>query len=237
MNKDTSPVQGGGVGTHYAAYGSPSGGCANGGPLAAVVVVVIAGTAGRSRRSSSASPTTSPSTATSPSSTQRGEKDISIASYRQSLPCMGRIWANRQSAARSKERKLRYIAELERKVQALKTEATTLSAQLTLLQRDTSGLTAENNELKLRLQTMEQQVHLQDEFERFMQGLGYGCSRHTQSQSGKEKTFYTAKRPSTTVRSGKSKKSMTSMNPLDAADALPQDDDSDTSTPADSGLP
>ncbi|KAI4371424.1 hypothetical protein MLD38_019663 [Melastoma candidum] len=73
-----------------------------------------------------------------------------------------RIWANRQSAARSKERKMRYIAELERKVHTLQTEATTLSAQLTLLQRDTSGLTAENSELKLRLQTMEQQVHLQD---------------------------------------------------------------------------
>ncbi|KAJ1290420.1 hypothetical protein BS78_02G241900 [Paspalum vaginatum] len=73
-----------------------------------------------------------------------------------------RIWANRQSAARSKERKMRYIAELERKVQTLQTEATTLSAQLALLQRDTTGLTTENNELKIRLQTMEQQVHLQD---------------------------------------------------------------------------
>ncbi|XP_057546432.1 probable transcription factor PosF21 [Amaranthus tricolor] len=73
-----------------------------------------------------------------------------------------RIWANRQSAARSKERKMRYIAELERKVQTLQTEATSLAAQLTLLQRDTNGLTAENSELKLRLQTMEQQVHLQD---------------------------------------------------------------------------
>ncbi|XP_077225384.1 putative transcription factor PosF21 [Tasmannia lanceolata] len=73
-----------------------------------------------------------------------------------------RILANRQSAARSKERKMRYIAELERKVQTLQTETTTMSAQLTLLQRDTNGLTAENNELKLRLQTMEQQVHLQD---------------------------------------------------------------------------
>jgi hypothetical protein len=30
------------------------------------------------------------------------------------------------------------------------------------VQRDTNGLTAENSELKLRLQTMEQQVHLQD---------------------------------------------------------------------------
>ncbi|CAL9199888.1 unnamed protein product [Musa hybrid cultivar] len=73
-----------------------------------------------------------------------------------------RILANRQSAARSKERKMRYIAELERKVQTLQTEATTLLAQLTMLQRDTNGLTVENNELKLRLQTMEQQVHLQD---------------------------------------------------------------------------
>ncbi|KAI3797944.1 hypothetical protein L1987_33209 [Smallanthus sonchifolius] len=73
-----------------------------------------------------------------------------------------RILANRQSAARSKERKMRYIAELERKVQTLQTEATSLSAQLTLLQRDTSCMTAENSELRLRLQTMEQQVHLQD---------------------------------------------------------------------------
>lgn len=45
-----------------------------------------------------------------------------------------RILANRQSAARSKERKMRYIAELEQKVQTLQTEATTLSAQVTMLQ-------------------------------------------------------------------------------------------------------
>ncbi|KAG8378116.1 hypothetical protein BUALT_Bualt08G0104700 [Buddleja alternifolia] len=73
-----------------------------------------------------------------------------------------RILANRQSAARSKERKTRYTGELERKVQTLQTEATTLSAQITLLQRDTSGLTAENKELKLKLQAMEQQAHLRD---------------------------------------------------------------------------
>ncbi|KAL4578542.1 hypothetical protein LXL04_014666 [Taraxacum kok-saghyz] len=73
-----------------------------------------------------------------------------------------RILANRQSAARSKERKIRYIAELERKVQTLKTETTSLSAQFTILQRDTNCLNAENSELRLRLQTMEQQVHLQD---------------------------------------------------------------------------
>ncbi|XWS74445.1 hypothetical protein CRYUN_Cryun02cG0216700 [Craigia yunnanensis] len=73
-----------------------------------------------------------------------------------------RILANRQSAARSKERKARYILELERKVQTLQTEATTLSAQLTLFERDTTGLSTENTELKLRLQAMEQQAQLRD---------------------------------------------------------------------------
>ncbi|TVU47148.1 hypothetical protein EJB05_06735 [Eragrostis curvula] len=73
-----------------------------------------------------------------------------------------RILANRQSAARSKERKARYITELERKVQTLQTEATTLSAQLTLFQRDTTGLSTENAELKIRLQAMEQQAQLRD---------------------------------------------------------------------------
>ncbi|KAG0528858.1 hypothetical protein BDA96_05G048800 [Sorghum bicolor] len=73
-----------------------------------------------------------------------------------------RILANRQSAARSKERKIKYTSELERKVQTLQTEATTLSAQLTLLQRDTSGLITENRELKLRLQAMEEQAKLRD---------------------------------------------------------------------------
>nr|QEO19207.1 putative transcription factor VIP1-like isoform X3 [Cymbidium ensifolium] len=73
-----------------------------------------------------------------------------------------RILANRQSAARSKERKMRHTNELERKVQTLQTEATTLLAQLTLLQRNSTDLTTENRELKLRLQSMEQQAHLRD---------------------------------------------------------------------------
>ncbi|CAH8363945.1 unnamed protein product [Eruca vesicaria subsp. sativa] len=45
---------------------------------------------------------------------------------------------------------MRYISDLERKVQTLQTE------------RDTNGLSVENNELKLRVPSMEQQVHLQD---------------------------------------------------------------------------
>ncbi|KAG6411962.1 hypothetical protein SASPL_124618 [Salvia splendens] len=73
-----------------------------------------------------------------------------------------RILANRQSAARSKERKMKYIVELEHKVQTLQTEATTLSAQLTMLHRDSTGLSSQNNELKFRLQSMEQQAQLRD---------------------------------------------------------------------------
>ncbi|KAF8116142.1 hypothetical protein N665_0020s0006 [Sinapis alba] len=61
--------------------------------------------------------------------------------------------ANRLSAARSKERKTQYIAELEHKVQTLQSEATTLSAQLTHLQNL-------NSELKFRLQAMEQKAQL-----------------------------------------------------------------------------
>ncbi|KAL8215612.1 hypothetical protein R6Q57_022449 [Mikania cordata] len=73
-----------------------------------------------------------------------------------------RILANRQSAARSKERKIRYTSELEKKVQTLQNEATTLSTQVTMLQRDTTCLTSENKELKLRLEAMEQQAKLRD---------------------------------------------------------------------------
>ncbi|CAN7131673.1 unnamed protein product [Brassica rapa subsp. narinosa] len=73
-----------------------------------------------------------------------------------------RILANRQSAARSKERKVRYTGELERKLQTLQNEATTLSAQVTLLQRGTSDLTTENKHLKMRLQALQQQAELRD---------------------------------------------------------------------------
>lgn len=62
------------------------------------------------------------------------QKDGSVSESSDLIRILCRILANRQSAARSKERKARYISELERKVQTLQTEATTLSAQLTLIQ-------------------------------------------------------------------------------------------------------
>ncbi|XP_042396876.1 probable transcription factor PosF21 [Zingiber officinale] len=51
-----------------------------------------------------------------------------------------RILANRQSAARLKERKMRYISELQWKAQTLQTEAPTLSAQLNVLQSCSSPM-------------------------------------------------------------------------------------------------
>jgi hypothetical protein len=44
-----------------------------------------------------------------------------------------RILANRQSAQRSRVRKLQYISEIERSVNALQTEVSTLSPQVTYL--------------------------------------------------------------------------------------------------------
>ncbi|KAG2291062.1 hypothetical protein Bca4012_006992 [Brassica carinata] len=102
-----------------------------------------------------------------------------------------RILANRQSAARSKERKMRYIVELEHKVQTLQTEATTLSAQFTLLQRDMMGLTNQNNELKFRLQAMEQQAQLRDALSEALNGevqrlkLAIGETSHNESDRSK----------------------------------------------------
>ncbi|MBA0827907.1 hypothetical protein Goarm_012648, partial [Gossypium armourianum] len=92
------------------------------------------------------------------------------------------ILANRQSAARSKERKIRYTNELEKKVQTLQTEATNLSAQVTMLQRDTTGLTTENKELKLRLQAMEQQAQLRDG----MHAFPSFCTKYTLNILGGE---------------------------------------------------
>ncbi|KAJ8538293.1 hypothetical protein K7X08_014833 [Anisodus acutangulus] len=73
-----------------------------------------------------------------------------------------RILANRLSAARSKERKLRYISELEHKVQKLQTEATTLSTLVTILQKDFTEISSLNSELKFHIQAMEQQAQLRD---------------------------------------------------------------------------
>lgn len=70
--------------------------------------------------------------------------------------------SNRQSAARSKERKARYIMQLERRVQTLQAEYATRSAHLSLINTDIAGLLSENTELKLRIQAVEQKAKLRD---------------------------------------------------------------------------
>ncbi|CAN7115873.1 unnamed protein product [Brassica rapa subsp. narinosa] len=73
-----------------------------------------------------------------------------------------RIMSNRQSAARSKERKARYIMQLERRVQALQAEYATRSAYLSLINGDIDGLLSENTQLKLQIQMVEQKAKLHD---------------------------------------------------------------------------
>ncbi|KAM0916503.1 hypothetical protein ACQ4PT_010124 [Festuca glaucescens] len=73
-----------------------------------------------------------------------------------------RILNNRLSAAKSKERKVRYITELERKVQVLQSETTTLTSQVNMLQRGHSLLSTHNSEMKIRLQALVQQAELKD---------------------------------------------------------------------------
>ncbi|KAJ4890891.1 Basic-leucine zipper (bZIP) transcription factor family protein [Raphanus sativus] len=73
-----------------------------------------------------------------------------------------RILANRLSAARSKERKMLYTAELEHKVHTLQRENAALSAHVTHLHGHSTGLQNQNSELRFRLQAMEQQAHLRN---------------------------------------------------------------------------
>ncbi|KAH0979342.1 hypothetical protein GBA52_006519 [Prunus armeniaca] len=73
-----------------------------------------------------------------------------------------RILANRQSVASGqKERKARYISELERK-SSDPTNRSYYPICTTHSVPDTTGLSTENSELKLRVQAMEQQAQLRD---------------------------------------------------------------------------
>ncbi|KAJ7538196.1 hypothetical protein O6H91_11G037700 [Diphasiastrum complanatum] len=60
----------------------------------------------------------------------------------------------RQSAQRSRVRKLQYIAELERRVHVLQTEVSTLSPQVAYLDHQRSLLSADNKALKQRISAL-----------------------------------------------------------------------------------
>ncbi|KAJ0010248.1 hypothetical protein Pint_33259 [Pistacia integerrima] len=63
----------------------------------------------------------------------------------------------RQFAQRSRVRKLQYIAELERNVQALQAEGTEFSAELEFLNQQNLLLSMENKALKQRLDNLTQE--------------------------------------------------------------------------------
>ncbi|KAJ4820741.1 Basic-leucine zipper (bZIP) transcription factor family protein [Rhynchospora pubera] len=67
-----------------------------------------------------------------------------------------RILANRQSAQRSRVRKLQYVSELERSVSSLQAKVSTLSPRVALLDHQRSLLTIGNSHLKQRIAALTQ---------------------------------------------------------------------------------
>ncbi|KAJ3685130.1 hypothetical protein LUZ61_014294 [Rhynchospora tenuis] len=67
-----------------------------------------------------------------------------------------RILANRQSAQRSRVRKLHYISELERNVQLLQNEVTTLAPRVAYLDHQRTLLTMSNGHLMQKINTLTQ---------------------------------------------------------------------------------
>eukprot|EP00899_Mesostigma_viride_P006623 jgi/Mesvir1/15962/Mv08277-RA.1 len=73
-----------------------------------------------------------------------------------------RILANRQSAQRSRMRKLQYISELEKRVSMLQGEIGALTPQITFLAKKRSGVDAENAELRRRIDALAQETRAKD---------------------------------------------------------------------------
>lgn len=73
-----------------------------------------------------------------------------------------RILANRQSAQRSRVRKLQYISELERNVTCLQTEVSALSPRVAFLDHQRSVLTMGNSALKQRIAALAQDKIFKD---------------------------------------------------------------------------
>ncbi|CAN6283007.1 unnamed protein product [Urochloa humidicola] len=73
-----------------------------------------------------------------------------------------RILANRQSAQRSRVRKLQHVSELERSVTSLQTEVSALSPRVAFLDHQRSLLTLGNNHLKQRIATLAQDKIFKD---------------------------------------------------------------------------
>ncbi|EEC70157.1 hypothetical protein OsI_00868 [Oryza sativa Indica Group] len=100
------------------------------------------------------------------------------------------ILANRQSAQRSRVRKLQYISELERSVTSLQTEVSALSPRVAFLDHQRSLLTLGNSHLKQRIAALAQdkifkdahQEALKKEIERLRQIYHQQSLKNAESQ-------------------------------------------------------
>ncbi|KAF5194368.1 Basic leucine zipper [Thalictrum thalictroides] len=90
-----------------------------------------------------------------PCSTTSGESNIDPKRVK-------RILANRQSAQRSRVRKLQYISELERSVTSLQTEVSTLSPRVAYLDHQRLVLNVDNSALKQRIAALAQEKIFKD---------------------------------------------------------------------------
>ncbi|EEC68988.1 hypothetical protein OsI_37757 [Oryza sativa Indica Group] len=88
-------------------------------------------------------------------------KQLNLPCYTVAFTC------NLQYAQRSRVRKLQYIAELERRVQALQTEGVEVSAEMDFLGQQNIMLDLENKALKQRLESLSQE-HLIKRFQQEM---------------------------------------------------------------------
>uniref|UniRef100_A0A453FJ72 BZIP domain-containing protein n=1 Tax=Aegilops tauschii subsp. strangulata TaxID=200361 RepID=A0A453FJ72_AEGTS len=112
------------------------------------------------------------------SATPRGSRGARLDStHGPTELCVSRILANRQSAQRSRVRKLQYISELERCVTTLQNEVSVLSPRVAFLDQQRTILTVGNSHLKQRIAALAQdklfkdahQEALKEEIERLRQ--------------------------------------------------------------------
>ncbi|KAG7583696.1 Basic-leucine zipper domain [Arabidopsis suecica] len=73
-----------------------------------------------------------------------------------------RILKNREAAARSKQRKLQYIIDLEYSVNFLEKRNTSIYEKIKLLENDKTMMMNEKKEITIRIESMEQQAQLRD---------------------------------------------------------------------------
>ncbi|KAI4318507.1 hypothetical protein MLD38_032202 [Melastoma candidum] len=124
-------------------------------------------------------------------------KDISLAKQPSETETKR---AKQQFAQRSRVRKLQYIAELEKNVQALQAEGSEVSAELEFLNQQNLILSMENKSLKLRLENLAQEQMIKYlEHEVLERELGRLRALHQQQQNPPQQQPQ-QKQPSSSLR-------------------------------------